>query len=241
MLNTSDEHSRPAAGRNPKRPAARKRRSQQRSERTRLVILDSAERLFSRHGFSRVALRDITGDAGVNVSLVKYYFGSKSDLLREVIERRSRPIIEQRNRLLDDCLARAEAKGGPPDVGKVLEAYIGPVLRAGRDVPGGDHLQRLMGAALIDDSPEIRRTIHRVYRDISARFVEALRLACPGLPAEEFNWRLNCVFGAMIYLFAHPSRVERLLGPDFDSTDMEAALRFTLPFLEAGMARATTR
>ena len=43
---------------------------------TRDRILLAAEELFSKDGFSGVSLRKITGEAGVDLALIKYYFGS---------------------------------------------------------------------------------------------------------------------------------------------------------------------
>ena len=48
---------------------------------TRERILDSAEKLFARRGFHGVSVRDITQDAGVDVALVNYHFGTKQALL----------------------------------------------------------------------------------------------------------------------------------------------------------------
>ncbi|MGH8309797.1 MAG: TetR family transcriptional regulator, partial [Steroidobacteraceae bacterium] len=39
-------------------------------------ILDAAEQLFARRGFHGVSVRDITSEAGVDVALVNYHFGS---------------------------------------------------------------------------------------------------------------------------------------------------------------------
>src|SRR3954451_14174885 len=48
--------------------------------RAREQILDAARRRFGAHGFAGATLRAIAADAGVDVALVSYYFGSKRDL-----------------------------------------------------------------------------------------------------------------------------------------------------------------
>ncbi len=50
-------------------------------------IFDSAVRLFARKGYHGVGVREIAGDAGVNISMISYYFGGKVGLLREIIDR----------------------------------------------------------------------------------------------------------------------------------------------------------
>jgi len=51
-------------------------------------ILDVAERVFSDHGFDGASTRLISGEAGVNMAMLNYYFGSKEGLLLSVIERK---------------------------------------------------------------------------------------------------------------------------------------------------------
>jgi AcrR family transcriptional regulator len=40
-------------------------------------ILDVAERVFSELGFDGASTRTISGEAGVNMAMLNYYFGSK--------------------------------------------------------------------------------------------------------------------------------------------------------------------
>ncbi|GAB3914618.1 TetR/AcrR family transcriptional regulator [Mucilaginibacter boryungensis] len=51
-------------------------------------ILDVAERVFSDHGFDGASTRMISGEAGVNMAMLNYYFGSKEGLFLAVINRK---------------------------------------------------------------------------------------------------------------------------------------------------------
>jgi AcrR family transcriptional regulator len=53
---------------------------------TRKRIMESAYRLFHRHGFARVAIGDIAAAAGVTKRSLYYHFRSKDDLLAVVLE-----------------------------------------------------------------------------------------------------------------------------------------------------------
>lgn len=55
-------------------------------------ILDAAEERFARQGYAATPLREIAEAAGVNPAMVHYYFGSKHDLLRQVLERTLQPL-----------------------------------------------------------------------------------------------------------------------------------------------------
>ncbi|WP_295669794.1 TetR/AcrR family transcriptional regulator [uncultured Mucilaginibacter sp.] len=51
-------------------------------------ILDVAERIFSDLGFDGASTRMISGEAGVNMAMLNYYFGSKEGLFLAVFERK---------------------------------------------------------------------------------------------------------------------------------------------------------
>ena len=48
-------------------------------------ILQVAEKLFAEHGFDGTSIRMISKEAGINVAMVSYYFGSKESLLEKLI------------------------------------------------------------------------------------------------------------------------------------------------------------
>lgn len=48
-------------------------------------LLETAERLFAEKGYDGVGIREITATAGVNVSMVSYYFGGKEGLYKAVL------------------------------------------------------------------------------------------------------------------------------------------------------------
>jgi AcrR family transcriptional regulator len=51
-------------------------------------ILDVAERVFSELGFDGASTRVISGEAGVNMAMLNYYFGSKEGLFLAVFDRK---------------------------------------------------------------------------------------------------------------------------------------------------------
>ena len=53
---------------------------------TDLKILYAAEKLFAEKGFAATSTRDIAKNAGVNVSMISYYFGSKEKLFEEIFK-----------------------------------------------------------------------------------------------------------------------------------------------------------
>ncbi len=82
-------------------------RTQGGPDQTRDKVLNEAERLFAQKGFNAVSVREITGAAGVHLSAVNYYFGSKKNLYGEVFRSRVVPKALQFHEILDG-LNRAE-------------------------------------------------------------------------------------------------------------------------------------
>jgi AcrR family transcriptional regulator len=65
-----------------------------------VLLMDSAELLFSQKGFDGTSVRDIAEAAGINTAMISYYFGSKEKLMEEIFERKSLNLKE----IVDDLL-----------------------------------------------------------------------------------------------------------------------------------------
>lgn len=51
-------------------------------------IIETAEKLFADKGFTGTSVRDIADEAGINVAMISYYFGSKEKLLEALFTQR---------------------------------------------------------------------------------------------------------------------------------------------------------
>lgn len=51
-----------------------------------IQIIETAERLFSENGFDGTSVRDIADEAGINVAMISYYFGSKEKLMEAIFD-----------------------------------------------------------------------------------------------------------------------------------------------------------
>lgn len=74
-----------------------------------LQIITTAEKLFSAKGYDGTSVRDIAEEAGVNIAMISYYFGSKEGLIQALFEERTQGIIMRVESLLkDDTLTPIE-------------------------------------------------------------------------------------------------------------------------------------
>jgi TetR/AcrR family transcriptional regulator len=82
------------------------------AERSRVAILDAAEELFAEQGYDGTSLNLVGMRAGVSRGTPGYFFGSKADLYRAVIERCFGEVREA----VHSGRARALASGESPEV-----------------------------------------------------------------------------------------------------------------------------
>ncbi|MBA2250797.1 MAG: TetR/AcrR family transcriptional regulator [Chitinophagaceae bacterium] len=74
-----------------------------------IQILETAEKLFAAKGFECTTVRDIAEEAGVNLAMISYYFGSKAKLMEYLFEHRTGNIgMRVENLLKNDSLAPME-------------------------------------------------------------------------------------------------------------------------------------
>ncbi|MHA7777336.1 TetR family transcriptional regulator [Roseibium sp. M-1] len=98
-------------------------------EPTRQRLLLNAERLMAEKGISATSVREITDASEANVASVNYYFGSKSDLLLELLKSRFQ-------QLDTELLGRLEAvknagNGSPPSIEDLTCAYFDALVNLG--------------------------------------------------------------------------------------------------------------
>jgi AcrR family transcriptional regulator len=90
-----------------------------------IQIIEIAEQLFADRGFDGTSVRDIAHEAGVNIAMISYYFGSKEKLMEALLEWRVGEIkirveslikddrytpLEKVNMLIDEHIDRAMQK-----------------------------------------------------------------------------------------------------------------------------------
>jgi AcrR family transcriptional regulator len=229
-----------AAAPKPRRPAAPRGKTAARTDRapvrrgdtTRLSILDAAERSFAESGFDGVSLRTITERAGVDLALANYHFGTKENLLHEVIARRARIVHDERVRALE--LARLKAGTRSPSVEAIVIAFLGPLLRrlAQRDA-GWRHYGSLVSH--LDVLPKFTAMTSGVLDPTALHFINALRLALPKAPERSIYWGYMFLLGAMVQVLSATGRIERLSRGLCRSDDVDGALRELVPFVSGGL------
>ena len=209
-----------------------------RSVDTRERILDAAEHLFMAHGYEGTSMRQITGDAGVNLAAVNYHFGSKESLMQEVFRRRLDWLNEERMRVLNEM--EAEAAGKPLKPSQIVDGFFGTLLRmAGDENRGGVTFLRLLGRTLTEPSEFIRAFLAHEYQTVMDRYKEALFRALPEVPKAEIVWRFHFMLGATSYAIAGTDALRLVTDwqiEEDDSTDrLDRLVPRLMSFLLGGL------
>src|ERR1051325_8289765 len=151
---------------------------------TKQKILDTSERLFAQKGFAATSMRQIISEAGVNLAAVHYHFGSKEELLDELVERKAGPVNAERLALLD--AAKKAGNGRPLKVDEILDALLRPMATAASQ---NDQFVKLMGRLFAEGlMPHVAR---KHFHEVMKQFMAALREGLPDWPEQEFLWRGN--------------------------------------------------
>ncbi|WP_225026082.1 TetR/AcrR family transcriptional regulator [Xinfangfangia pollutisoli] len=123
-------------------PLPQGRRSAIRRENERLILI-AAEKVFAEAGFGGATMQLIADRAGLPKANLHYYFATKEDLYRRVVET-----------IFTIWLRAAEAFDQAPDPATGIGAYIAAKMRISRDHPYGSKVwasEVMHGAPVIQD------------------------------------------------------------------------------------------
>lgn len=177
----------------PTGPAAGPRR-----EGSRARLLAAGTALFSQKGYAATGTREIASLAGCNVSMIKYYFGSKEGLLRAIV------------------LAKITGFGD-----RIRELATEPI-------PASDRLTRLVDAAytFLEANGDFIRIVFREVMASDSTMLDEVRdrirenqAAFAGLLGDagglgpDPRYASVLVFGMLIFYFVAYPLTSRVLGP----------------------------
>lgn len=185
---------------------------------TKEKLMDAAEKLFARRGFHGTSLREITAEAGVDLALVNYHFGSKKQLLAAVIERRGLVLNERRLQRLAEV--RERAAPDPPSTEAVVAAFLDPLLELLAHAGPGWHSYFSL-LAYVNNSPEWgRKLMSKTFDAVVREFINAMMASLPSAAPADIFWGYNFLTGALTLSLAETGRLDALSDGLCRSTDV---------------------
>jgi len=90
---------------------------------TEQKIIRAADKLFTQKGYAATRTREITEEAGTNLALLNYYFGSKENLYKKVVQEKLRMLLGAMGPVLSDEDISLEEK-----IQTIIENYTNLLL-----------------------------------------------------------------------------------------------------------------
>ncbi|MES2415736.1 MAG: TetR/AcrR family transcriptional regulator [Pseudomonadota bacterium] len=228
---------RPGRARLPKvvmKPAAKKPAAQSKTKPDRKAdILLAAEKLFAKHGYHAVSIRQIADEAGVPLALVGYHYGPKHELFYAIFQHWNSTIEERLQALRGVTIDPDDEETLP----RIIDAFTGPVLRM-RASAEGEYYALLVARELFIAQKETDRVLRNFFDPLANAFIDALRTLMPHATRGQVAWGYQFTVGTLLHHISD-YRVERLSGGESIQGDPAAATmlgRYIVGGLRAALA-----
>jgi AcrR family transcriptional regulator len=196
------------------------------------VIFDTTERLCGELGLEAVSVRDIAAAAQVNLGAINYYFGSRMNLLVEILRVRGAELAVERERLL--AQVRTEET---PSVRAILHAVMAPLAQWRRKGSNRRAALMYLSRALIAAQPEFKREVDSgvlAFRSC----IDLLQRALPQLSRAELCWRFHFTMSIEHMNAWDEERLHILSNGLCKTDDQDETLERALDFAVAGFMAA---
>lgn len=203
------------------------------SNKTRSQIIQAAEKIFARGGYRAMTLREVTCEAGVNLASVNYHFGSKSNLMHELIGERFAPINQERLRLLDLKVTKYSNHVVPLE--EIFDALFRPLFTGLASAAVKDaKLMQIIGRALTEPADFIRNLHKDFFAELSMSFIRQIKRTCPKLSEEQIQYRFFLSISTMIGTMIEQVRLEGISDGKLDGSNLDRLLSELTDFVVAG-------
>ncbi|PSR53644.1 TetR/AcrR family transcriptional regulator [Adhaeribacter arboris] len=192
-------------------------------------IIEIAERVFGEVGYEGASTRYLATEAGVNIAMLNYYFGSKDGLLKAVLERRINTLRQALLAIKEKPISSWEK------LTQAIDIYLDRVL-------ANNCFHRLIQRELsLNQRPEIISTItEQVLNNIDAiRAIIQEGIDNGTFRPVDVEMTIASILGTKYYISNSTHISSRLLHMDLNDPDvLEAQLRprikhFILDYLQA--------
>lgn len=138
---------------------------------TRERLKNAAVLLFAQHGIEGVSTRDIAREAGVNIGLIKYYFGSKEGLYRSTVFEFVEKAVNEMMQILD--LFPTEQLDSD-SYSRLMRTFISGVIEHKMKSP---QMSELMMRETLEGLPHLREIYEVTFEKITIRLLSIIEVA----------------------------------------------------------------
>jgi TetR/AcrR family transcriptional regulator, regulator of cefoperazone and chloramphenicol sensitivity len=195
------------------------------------ALLDAAEKLFSEKGYAATGIREIAGNAGVNLALIQYHFGGKGQLFIAVVHRL---LAHGGVKIADEVFAGvpAEREASAIALARFVRRFMHYLIK-----PERPQACRLMYREVLGDQVSEPEVYEALVSSVAERFaaplrdhlVRILRPIRPQAEDEELRFTSQSILGQCVYYLTNRAFQERMRGqslaeaPLFDAVAIHVA------------------
>lgn len=201
---------------------------------TKIRILDAAEQLFCELGFDNTSLRAITSAADVNLASVNYHFGSKKQLIQDVLQRYMDVLMPA----LDEKITNLMQKPDELNAELLFSDLAAPLLSLEKVRPNGAKVfVQLFAKAYYESQGHLKKFINNHYGDVLQRFNKALYTAVPHLSPSDVFWRWHFALGSCVFIMASSKALTEIAAADYHQhIEIEELISEVVHYIAAGFA-----
>ena len=184
---------------------------------TRDALLDAAEVLFTKHGYSAVSTRDIAETAGTNLGAIQYHFGSKAHLFAETVRR-----LMSFHWTVEPFVSLAASVPQTKEEGaRQLYLFVYRFLDE-MFHPHGPQACRLMHREILGEPAQDPEMLEALVSSVSEEFAQPLdthlqsllRVIQPEATADELAFYVQSIIGQVLFFFTNRPFIERVRNVD---------------------------
>jgi AcrR family transcriptional regulator len=197
-------------------------------------LLDAAEVVFGEQGYAGMSIRAVAQLSECNVAAVNYHFGSKQNLVTEMLRRRIRPLNRKRLEWLRKARADYGAELIPLE--EIIRILIQPLAEAILHADSVDRrFMAIISRSLTDPSPFIQKVHGQFFDELKKEFSMEINRHFPDIDAEEAQVRMVVMTASMLGTITHlPAVVERIWNHK-EKFPYGKVIDFLVPFLSSGI------
>ena len=202
---------------------------------TQRKVLEAAEAEFAEFGFAGASIRNITQRAGVNVASIHYHFGSKEELIKQLLLYRIAPVNELRlSRLASEQL---NYPNGAVPIPVLVDVMVRPALEKILS-PDGGLFVRAMARCMSEPFAGMEDIDREVFSEVFSTFCRAFGKALPHLSEDAVMAQMNYVVCSMVGMMMHFPRIGHLHGTEISEERSTQMLESFIHFVAAGVEGA---
>lgn len=137
--------------------------------RERLIV--AAIRLFAERGLEGVSTRDLVKEAGVNISLISYYFGGKEGLYLKTIEEFAEKAVTDVSALFSGVNEQSLTKD---DYVRLMGQFIDQVVKYKFFHP---HMSQILMREMLQGMPYAKAVFEKVFNSLAEQVMQFMSLA----------------------------------------------------------------